>query len=251
MRLSTFSLAAALACSALSAAVPVVAKTPALPEQGAHHLSPRAQYNIDTFEDLEEEATRATQDEITASVNYLANFWSANGATWALTGGIAMQKYGMTERTTQDSDLGVSILPLAITNAAAADANIQYPPALMAASGTVTLFVNINGQQVQNDVFPPNSELAPSLDNTVTIDGWPIVSILSLIKSKVRRAEDQDIIDVAWFCTERLNDVTAIASQIDYQSRLSFASDAKARRPADFDVICPGLQLDPSQVPSK
>ena len=33
-----------------------------------------------------------------------------------------MQKYGMADRTTQDSDIVVSILPLAITNAAAADA---------------------------------------------------------------------------------------------------------------------------------
>ena len=123
MRFSTFFLTATLACSALSAAVPVVAKTPALQEEGAHHLSPRGeQYNVDTFDDLEEEVLSATQDQITASVNYLAKFWSANGATWALTGGIAMQKYGMTDRTTQDSDIVVSILPLAITNAAAADA---------------------------------------------------------------------------------------------------------------------------------
>jgi len=122
MRLSTLSLAGTLACSALSAAVPIVAKTPALPEEGAHHLSPRgAQYNVDTFEDLEEAASSATQDAITASVNYLANFWSANGAIRALTGGIAMQKYGMKDRTTLDSDIAVSILPLAITNAAAAD----------------------------------------------------------------------------------------------------------------------------------
>ncbi|KAK4974835.1 hypothetical protein LTR28_009716 [Elasticomyces elasticus] len=104
----------------------------------------------------------------------------------------------------------------------------------MAASGTVT-----------------HSDLALSLDNTVTIDGWPIVSILSLVMSKVQRVEDKDITDVAWLCANRLNDVTAIASQIDYQSRLSFASDAKASCSADFDVICQGLQLDPSQVPSK
>lgn len=79
MRFSTFSLAAALACSALSAAVPVVAKTPALPEEGAYHMSPRGeQYNVETFEGLEEESTSATQAQIAASVNYLASFWSAN-----------------------------------------------------------------------------------------------------------------------------------------------------------------------------
>lgn len=157
MRFSTFSLAAALACSALSAAVPLVAETPALPEEDAHHLSPRGeQYNVNSFEVLEEKALSATMDQITASVNYLAKFWSANEATWALTGGIAMQKYGMRDRTTQDSDIAVSILPLAITSAAAADPkyaelktrraklfadfapSIQYPPPLMAASGTVT-----------------------------------------------------------------------------------------------------------------
>jgi len=130
---------------------------PALPEEGAHHLSPRGkQYNVDTFDDLDEEASSATQKQITASINYLAKFWSANGATWALTGGMAMQKYGMKDRTTTDSDIVVSILPVAITNAAAADPkyaelkrdvqscsltfapSIQYPPPLMAASGTLT-----------------------------------------------------------------------------------------------------------------
>lgn len=163
-----------------------------------------------------------------------------------------MHKYGMKDGTTLDLDMVVSILPLAITNAgAAADAKIQYPPALMAASGTITPFVNIDDQQVKNDVFPSSSDLAPSLDNTVTIDGWLIVSILSLVKPEVKRAEAKDITDVAWLCENRLNDVTAIASQIDYQSRLSFASDANASNSAYFDVIRQGLQLDPSQVPSQ
>ncbi len=54
--------------------------------------------------------------------------------------------------------------------------------------------------------------MAPSLDNTITIDSWPIVSILSLVKSKVQRAENKDITDVAWLCENKLNDVTAIAS---------------------------------------
>jgi len=135
----------------------------------------------------------------------------------------------------------------------------------------LTVFVNIDGQQVKNDVFPSSkykrppenavepctadaladSDLAPSLDNTVTIGDWPIVSILSLVKSKVQRAEKKDITDVAWLCKNRLNDVTAIASQIGYQSRLSFASDVKARNSKYLDNICQGLQLDPSQVPSK
>lgn len=83
------------------------------------------------------------------------------------------------------------------------------------------------------------------------MDGWPIVSIFSLVKSKVRRAEEKDIADVGWLCTNKLNDVTAIAGQIDYHSRLSFASDAKESDSADFDAICKGLLLDPSQVPSK
>ncbi|KAK4507197.1 hypothetical protein PRZ48_000932 [Zasmidium cellare] len=264
MRFSTFSLAATLACSAFSAAVPVVAKAPALPERGVYHLSPRGvQYNIDTFDELEEEAEAALPDQIKASIDYLANFWSANGADWALTGGVAMQKYGMEDRITKDADIAVSILPLAITNAAAADPNIQYPPTLMAASGTVsrmllwltdalsTVFVDINGQQVKNDVFPDNSELSPSLKNVVTIDGWPVVSILSLVRSKVQRAEKKDIDDVVWFCKNRLGDVTAIASQIDYQSRLSFASDVKANNSDDLKFVAQGLQLDPDEVPSK
>lgn len=96
-----------------------------------------------------------------------------------------------------------------------------------------------------------DSGLAPSLAGAVIIDGWPIVSILSLVKSKVRRAEEKDINDVGWLCENRLNDVTAIASQIDYESCLRFASDAKERGSEYFDVICQGLQLDPSQVPSK
>jgi len=62
------------------------------------------------------------------------------------------------------------------------------------------------------------------------------------------RAEDKDITDVVWFCENKLNGVTAITSQIDYQSRLSFASDAKASESAGFDGICQGLQLEPSQV---
>lgn len=122
MKFSTFSLAAALACSALSAAVPVVDATPALPEDSVHHLNARGeQYNIHTFDELEEESKNAKQKQITASIDYLANFWRANGATWAVTGGIAMQKYGNEDRTTEDSDIAVSILPKAITNAAAAD----------------------------------------------------------------------------------------------------------------------------------
>lgn len=93
--------------------------------------------------------------------------------------------------------------------------------------------------------------MAPSLENTVTIDGWPIVSLFSLVKSKVRRAWEKDIEDVAWLCENKSNEVTAFASRIDYQSRLSFASDAKEANSDKLSVICQGLQLDPSRVPSK
>lgn len=96
-----------------------------------------------------------------------------------------------------------------------------------------------------------DSDLAPSLDDTVVIDGWPVVSIRSLVKSKVQRAAEKDIIDVAWLCENRLNEVTAIASQIDYDSRSSFASSVKAGNFKRFDAVCRGLLLDPSQVGSK
>lgn len=128
MKVSTFYLAAALVCSALSAAVLVVDGTPALPEGSGHHLDARGeQYNVNIFDELEAESASADEEQLEASVNYLAKVWSANGATWAVMGGLAMQKYGMARRTTEDTDIAVSILPAAITRAVATDPKYVDP----------------------------------------------------------------------------------------------------------------------------
>ena len=63
---------------------------------------------MDQLEDLEAEAEHADEQDVARSIDYLAKVWSANRFTWALMGGTAMQKYGMPNRTTIDSDIVIS-----------------------------------------------------------------------------------------------------------------------------------------------
>lgn len=102
--------AAILFCSVTAAVLPSFDTSLSLPEDQPHFVR-RAEYNRDRIEGLEVKAGKADATAIQRSIEYLADIWSSHQITWALTGGIAMQKYGMVSRTTQDVDIAISALP--------------------------------------------------------------------------------------------------------------------------------------------
>jgi len=82
---------------------------------------------MDQLEYLEQEAEKAGPVAIAASIDYLSNIWRSNRFTWALIGGIAMQKYGMLNRTTTDSDIAVSASLEELRNAILDDQKCAVP----------------------------------------------------------------------------------------------------------------------------
>lgn len=121
MKSPTIFLTAALVCLSISAAIPSVSTLPAPSEALSTSLNRRAEYNENELPLLLGEAKRPTMAQIYSSIDYLANVWKSNGFTWALTGGIAMQKYGMSDRTTEDSDMFISATVLGLSKAVADD----------------------------------------------------------------------------------------------------------------------------------
>jgi len=91
--------------------------------------------------------------------------------------------------------------------------------------------------------------MAPSLANTVVIDGWPIIGVQELARKKIISARGKDITDVIWLCSNRKSDVLAAAARINYRSRVHCASEVRADYPRVLVEVCEVLDVDPADVP--
>ncbi|KAI4866155.1 hypothetical protein F4820DRAFT_447282 [Hypoxylon rubiginosum] len=182
------------------------------------------EYNINQLDDLEEEAEEASKDQVYKGIDYLVKIYKDQGIDYGLMGGVAMQLYGYEDRETKDSDMVVSVNSRDLLDKVKNDANIARPPALMAASGTARLFINIDGHQVASDIFVKGADQSPPLQ-TRQLGGYKVLNIGPLISSKLRRAEDKDNDDVLWLIQNKGDDVKGAADSIDKKKRIDFARE--------------------------
>lgn len=80
------------------------------------------------------------------------------------------------------------------------------------------------------------------------IDGYPVTSIKTLMKTKLNRAIDRDVTDLIWLCKNRQSDVQAVADSLDYSAVLGFAGQVKDHYTQDFGPVCRALDIDEEEV---
>ncbi|KAI0508735.1 hypothetical protein F5B22DRAFT_619405 [Xylaria bambusicola] len=229
--------------AALSAATPIANGSRAVP----HGIERRGdEYTMDQLDDLEEAAETAELDQIYEGVDYLVNIWNEQGVEYGLMGGIAMNLYGFKDRETHDSDIVVSVNSRDLLSMVADDVSISRPPPLMAASGVVRLFVNIDDQERAADVFVQGGDQSPPLDTT-EVDGYNVLKIAPLISSKLGRGEEKDNNDILWLIDNLSDDVKDAADDIDKQKRIDFAIEYEDDDDT-FEKILEAFDLDEDDV---
>ncbi|KAI1258930.1 hypothetical protein F5Y18DRAFT_323828 [Xylariaceae sp. FL1019] len=184
------------------------------------------EYDIDRLDELTEEAEAASKDEIYKSIDLLINdIYGPNDIKYVLMGGIAMQLYGYSDRETTDSDMIVSVNSRDMLEKIKDHPDITRPNTMLSLSGALRIFINIEEQQVEADLFVQGNEMAPSLDDAQEIDGYNVLGLVSLLKSKLKRMERKDKEDIMWFIDEKGSDVSDVADDIDKDRRIEFAQE--------------------------
>ncbi|KAI2637896.1 hypothetical protein GGS26DRAFT_588266 [Hypomontagnella submonticulosa] len=233
MRFSSVLLAVSLVQSALSVAITipdgkraVAFGDPSVSLNPARSIISRRgeEYDLDRLDDLEEEAEDASKEQVYKGIDYLVNLYNGQGIRYGLMGGVAMQLYGYQDRETKDSDMVVSVNSRDLLDKVKDDDKIARPSGLMAASGTVRLFINIDGQQVESNIFVQGGDQSPPVE-THELDGYEVLNIGPLISSKLRRSEDKDKDDILWLIQNKGDDVKAAADSIDKGKRIDFAEE--------------------------
>ncbi|ETS77104.1 hypothetical protein PFICI_10978 [Pestalotiopsis fici W106-1] len=163
------------------------------------------EYNLGELDELEEEAETASSDQVYKGIDYLVKLLGSKSIDYGLMDGIAMQLYGIDGRETHDGDMAISVNSANLIDVVKDDPNIRRPGKLMGASGTARLFVKIDEQQVDIDVFVQ------------------VVKVGEIAKSKFKRLKHRDLDDIMWLINNKNDNIKAIADTVDEYKRIEFA----------------------------